>query len=405
MKKPSAPRLAIIGAGPIGLEAALAGIKAGFDVRVYERGCIAENIRDWGHVRLFSPFGMNSSEAGRRAIAEQRNDITLPGESDVISGHEYLRRYLLPLGQLPELASRIHEGTTVVGISRAHLLKGDAIGYSNRSNDPFRLLLKGVQSNYTTLADVAFDCSGVYGHHNYVGAGGLPAIGERDCLGDVDYRLPDIVGRCRLQFAGHHALVIGGGFSAATAVVALAELEREHAGTEVTWITRSGRTPPMERLENDALPERDRLAAAANKLALDSNSPIDWRPGRTVESIKRIGNAYNVRLRPTMQGGGDERLRIDRVIANVGYRPERSLYEELQVHECYATQGPMKLAAALLGESSPDCLAQTSHGVETLCNPEPGFFILGAKSYGRDSRFLINIGLQQIRDVIEFISK
>ena len=46
----------------------------------------------------------------------------------------------------------------------------------------------------------------------------------------------------------------------------------------------------------------------------------------------------------------------------------------------------MKLAAALLGARGGDCLAQTSHGAETLANPEPGFFILGAKSYGRNTR-------------------
>ena len=89
----------------------------------------------------------------------------------------------------------------------------------------------------------------------------------------------------------------------------------------------------------------------------------------------------------------------DRIIANVGYKPDRSLYEELQVHECYASQGPMKLAAALLGETSADCLSQTSHGAETLRNPEPGFFILGSKSYGRDSRFLLKTGIEQIQDL------
>ena len=32
-------------------------------------------------------------------------------------------------------------------------------------------------------------------------------------------------------------------------------------------------------------------------------------------------------------------------------------------------------------------------------NPEPGFFILGAKSYGRNSQFLLSIGWQQVDDV------
>ena len=62
---------------------------------------------------------------------------------------------------------------------------------------------------------------------------------------------------------------------------------------------------------------------------------------------------------------------FDRVIANVGYRPNDRIYAELQVHQCFATSGPMKLAAALLGDVSEDCLDQTSHGPHTLLNPEP----------------------------------
>ena len=63
----------------------------------------------------------------------------------------------------------------------------------------------------------------------------------------------------------------------------------------------------------------------------------------------------------------------------------------------------MKLAAALLGQNSPDCLDQTSCGPQTLINPEPNFYILGAKSYGRNSNFLVSVGLQQIREVFTII--
>jgi hypothetical protein len=48
-------------------------------------------------------------------------------------------------------------------------------------------------------------------------------------------------------------------------------------------------------------------------------------------------------------------------------------------------------------------LDQTAHGPQSLTNPEPDFYILGAKSYGRDPNFLVAIGLQQIRDVFTII--
>lgn len=62
----------------------------------------------------------------------------------------------------------------------------------------------------------------------------------------------------------------------------------------------------------------------------------------------------------------------------------------------------MKLAATLLaakaaasGGGGGDCLKQAAPGSATLDNPEPGFFILGMKSYGRNSAFLMRVGFEQ----------
>lgn len=56
----------------------------------------------------------------------------------------------------------------------------------------------------------------------------------------------------------------------------------------------------------------------------------------------------------------------------------------------------MNLSAALLGSAGGDCLTQPSAGIEALRNPEPHFFILGAKSHGRLNTFLLRTGYQQI---------
>ena len=69
----------------------------------------------------------------------------------------------------------------------------------------------------------------------------------------------------------------------------------------------------------------------------------------------------------------------------------------------------MNLAAALLeaGRTSPDragdCLAQVPHGAESLRTPEPDFFVLGAKSYGRNPAFLLTIGHRQIHDALSLV--
>ena len=101
----------------------------------------------------------------------------------------------------------------------------------------------------------------------------------------------------------------------------------------------------------------------------------------------------------TLRNGGSEEILVDHVLALNGGVGDAAIYRQLQVHECYATLGPMKLAAQLLASSGADCLAVGPAGPDALRNPEPGFFILGSKSYGRNSQFLLLTGSQQVDDV------
>src|SRR6266851_1988222 len=61
-------RIAVLGAGPIGLEAGLYARQLKLPFTIFEQGRIGEHVWRWGHVRLFSPFGMNSTPLGRKAI-------------------------------------------------------------------------------------------------------------------------------------------------------------------------------------------------------------------------------------------------------------------------------------------------------------------------------------------------
>ena len=55
-------------------------------------------------------------------------------------------------------------------------------------------------------------------------------------------------------------------------------------------------------------------------------------------------------------------------------------------------------------EAGGDCLQLGGFGPEVLANPEPGFFILGMKSYGTNSAFLLQTGHEQVRDVFRLIT-
>ena len=147
--------------------------------------------------------------------------------------------------------------------------------------------------------------------------------------------------------------------------------------------------------EGDPLPARAELAASAAGLAGGASPAVEARRGVVVEEVAKP-DRFKVTLR---NGAGPETVAVDRILALTGAVGDHTLYRQLQVHECYATCGPIKLSAALLGAGNSDCLAQTTHGADTLTNPEPNFFILGAKSYGRNNTFLMRIGWEQVGEV------
>jgi hypothetical protein len=66
----------------------------------------------------------------------------------------------------------------------------------------------------------------------------------------------------------------------------------------------------------------------------------------------------------------------------------------------------MSLSAALLaaGGGGGNCLAVPPLEAATLKNPEPGFFILGSKSYGKGFNFLLKTGLEQIHDAFTLLT-
>src|ERR1700731_971152 len=98
MPKPEM-RVAILGAGPIGLEAALYARALQLSFTIYERGRPADHVWRWGHVRLFSPFGMNATPLGRAAARKQKPGQELPGDDACLTGREHINAYLGPIAE------------------------------------------------------------------------------------------------------------------------------------------------------------------------------------------------------------------------------------------------------------------------------------------------------------------
>jgi hypothetical protein len=391
---PAPSGVAILGAGPVGLEAALAAADAGWPFSLYESAeRVGGNVAAWAHVRLFTPWSMNVS--ARMARHLEAAGCRLPEDGDRCpTGAQLMTELLEPLAGLPEIGSRIHYGTRVLNVGREGLLKHEEIGSPERAARPFRLLVRGADGTTTTLsASLVLDCTGNYATPNSAGDGGVPAPGE-DALGDRIVRtMPDLA-RERDAWMGLTILLVGGGWSAQTTARDLAALLPSAPGTEVIWAIRHT-SPTWGEVADDPLPDRQALVHSSRRIAAGHVPGMRVELGVSVDSFEREGERIVARLR----GTGRREVRVDRVLSLTGYVPDAAMYRQLQVHECYATSAPMALAAQLLGDAAGNCLEPSGYGVDVLRSPEPNFFLLGAKSYGRNSEFLMRTGYEQVREV------
>ncbi len=401
------PHIAILGAGPIGLEAALAAAEGGYPFTVYEAASdVAGHVRSWGHVSLFTPWDLNVSPRMRGALAAA--GLEVPEGDACPTGRELVERVLKPIAELPQIKDHLRLGTEVRRIGRRGLLKHEEIGSAERGRRPFRLLVSAADGERRhegiEEAAVVIDCTGL-SEPNPVGDGGIPALGEEASSDAICHRIPDLASEAA-DWVGQRVLLIGAGHSAQTALCELLGAEVVGAETRVIWALRSER-PNLDVLPDDPLPERARLTAKAARRLADPPPGLEVRTGVVVDALERSGGEVDVTLRRT--DGTTESVAVDRILALTGKVGDHQLYRQLQVHECYATSGPMKLAAALLGADSSaaggDCLQQTSQGADTLKNPEPGFFILGSKSYGRRNDFLMRVGWEQVGEVFELLGE
>jgi len=399
MPTPNLPRIAILGAGPVGLDAALAAAEAGHPFTVYERGTgPAEHVRRWGHVRLFSPWDLDVSPRARHALEAAGHEV--PSGDDCPTGRELIERVLAPVAALPSVAPHLRYASRVVAVGRRGLLKHEEIGSDERAARSFRLLVEGDDGERWEEADVVLDCTGTWAQPNRLGDGGLPAAGESDVEERIDRHPPDLEAE-RDAWAGRTVLLVGAGHSAQTAAVDLARLAETAPGTRVAWVLRHG--PRWMVDETDPLPGRGRLMRRAKEIAAGASPAVEVVTGVVEALAPGSDDGLKVTLRRG-DGAFEERF-CDRLLSLTGYVGDHDLYRQLQVHQCYATEGPMKLSAALLGaDAGGDCLAAEAPGAETLVNPEPGFYILGVKSYGRNTTFLMRGGWEQVDGVFGILA-
>ena len=202
----------------MGLEAALLCVGRGFDVTVLEADEVGASLRDWGPARAFSPLAMNVSARARALVGRARG----LDDAALLTGPRFVERVLVPLAKSTPLAGRVRVGHRVVSVGRARMRRDELAGHPLRGERAFRVLVETPEGERGFEADALLDASGVYGQPLSLGAGGVPAIGERALGGRVVRRLGELHARLP-SWKDKRVLLVGHGHSAAHAAALLAE--------------------------------------------------------------------------------------------------------------------------------------------------------------------------------------
>lgn len=382
----------VIGAGPVGLSAAVQLLSRNIDVVVLEAADdVGASQRDWGHVRLFSPWRYNVDKTAVRHL--EAAGWTLPEAEEMPTGADLYDRYLRPLAELPHLRGKIRLARRVTGITRVGVDKTRTEG---RGDKPFLVRTDAED----LLARAVIDASGTWWTPNPLGAAGLKARGETAVASRIHYGIPDVLGIARSRYAGKTTMVVGAGHSAANSILPLAELAKTNPGTSIYWATRSA---DLSRVfgggDADGLPARGRLGNELRALAEDGT--LRLVQSFQIESLQEVDG--KIAVAGVRHGAAHVVHGIDEIIAATGQRPDLSIDRELRLAvdpalECSEALGP------LIDPNIHSCGSVRPHGALELGHPDPDFYIVGSKSYGRAPTFLLATGYEQARSVAAMIA-
>lgn len=387
--------VAIVGGGPVGLAAAAHALERGLTPIVLEAGAEAGHaVRQWGHVRMFSPWEYNIDRAAERLLNSAGWNSSDPKHYP--TGAELAERYLVPLAERTALKDHIRTSSRVTAIARVGFDKAKTKG---RALAPFELRYQNGMGQGTVRAAAVIDASGSWSSPNPAGVNGLEAIGEAQAQTRIAYAMPDVLGRVRARYAGKRVAVLGSGHSAVGTLIDLVRLKQDEPATEVIWLVR-GEHPEKAfgGGANDKLVARGELGARLAQLVAEG--------GIEVQSAFRV---THIALQ-------DDRLRIgagsscsgrsvaaDELIVATGFRPDLSFLREMRLALDPALESALALGP-LIDPNEHSCGTVRPHGARELAQPEPGLYIAGVKSYGRAPTFLMLTGYEQVRSIIADIA-
>jgi 2-polyprenyl-6-methoxyphenol hydroxylase-like FAD-dependent oxidoreductase len=194
--------IAIIGAGPVGIEAALYARFLGYNVDIYDIGRPARAATRWNQRSIEVAIAGCTTSLGHAALSAQSENYHRPDANIIWTGQQFADEYITPVAKSDLLHDFVHINSPVIEVGRyrssleqlpTNFISCNALdstllneagatacreSLQERCNDEFRLLVRSRdRGDYTARADIVIDCRGPMSSLCNWGPSGSQAIG------------------------------------------------------------------------------------------------------------------------------------------------------------------------------------------------------------------------------------
>ena len=385
--------IAVIGCGPIGIEAALYGRFLGYDVDLFDAKRPAHEVVRWNTRSMGVSVADCTTSLGISALEGQISQYLPPPMDRVWNGAEFAEEYLIPIAKSDLLVDGIHINSSVLEVGRVRYFREETCDWQARANDEFRLVVASRDRGiYTARADVVLDCRGMFADAEGYGPGGAQAVNAASVRAFLQAWLPSDP-RFEIRMIDEkHVLVFGNTDLAVrfveewSAMVKKEENDSDKSLTrKLTWLVPCSRSDWQSIEASD--PERwKRTLSKATSVV----------PSRGIEKVEFIESTSIWRLQVSNEDDSTREILGDVFAPFTNALPTSSIAPTL-----FSDQ-PASVHS--LAQEEGECQGDFYPGWSgwTHATGEPNYYRLGSPQYPFDGRGLAE-GFQQIKDVFALL--